>query len=45
MKNDTEHTAPLTGEEPLQDAENDEIAAVSKRLMERNAAVYEELAK
>ena len=31
--------------EQLQDADTDEIAEISKRLLERNAAVYEELAK
>jgi len=29
----------------LQDADSDEVAEISKRLLARNAAVYEELAK
>ena len=29
----------------LQDADNDEVAEISRKLLARNAAVYEELAK
>ena len=45
MHQDTEYTAPVNSEDAAQDAENSEVRAVSERLMQRNAAVYEELAK
>ena len=47
LKNNTPRylVVELQEDDALQDADSDEVAEISKRLLARNAAVYEELAK
>ena len=47
LKNNTPRylVVELQEADALQDADSDEVAEISKRLLARNAAVYEELAK